>query len=259
MFRSNIQVMQHLLFKAKLRLVILFLASLSAFAQIPGGDSPAGIGVAMTKLFGDTKAFTAKADVQVLDKAQKATMSMPMDFALLDDKIRVEIDMTQMKKKDMPAGATEQIKKMGMAQVISIIRPDRKLIYVIYPDQKCLLTMPLSAEEAEAAVKMPKIEKTAVGKETIDGHACVKNKVVITDDKGQKVEATTWNATDLKDFPVQIQSTEKENTSVVRYKQVQFVKPDVHQFEPPVGYTHYSDQAELMQGLVKKMMSGESK
>ena len=242
--------------KLHIALAAVLLANFSVSAQLPGGGSPAGISAALTKLFGDTKAFSAKADVQVFDKDQKEMISMPMDFALLDDKVRVKIDLTQMKNKDMPEGAAASLKQMGMAQIVSIIRPDQKLIYIIYPEQKCFTTMPLPKADADTVAKTPRIEKTALGKETIDGHACVKNKVVITDDKGQTVEATTWNATDLKDFPVQIKTKEKENTSIMRYRQVQFAKPDAKQFEPPVGYTKYSDTQELMQGLMKKMLSG---
>jgi hypothetical protein len=242
--------------KFKIALAVSLLGSFGSSAQMPGGGSPGGMSAAMIKLFGDVKAFSAKAEVQVLDKDQKELLSTPMDFSLLDDKVRVQIDMTQMKNKDMPAGAAASLKQMGMAQIISIIRPDQKLVYLIYPDQKCFTTMPMPKEDAEAAAKTPKIARTALGKEAIDGHACVKNKVVMTDDKGQTIEATTWNATDLKDFPVQIKTTEKENTSVMRYTQVQFAKPDAKQFDAPAGYTKYADTQELMQGLMKKMLSG---
>ena len=237
-------------------LAAAMLAGFGAHAQLPGGGSPAGISAALIKLFGDIKAFSAKADVQVLDKDGKETTSAPMDFALLDEKIRVQMDLTQMKNKDFPEGAAATLKQMGMAQVISIIRPDQKLIYIIYPDQKCFMTMPMPKEDAEASAKTTKIDKTVLGKETIDGHECVKNKGLVTDDKGQTLEFTTWEAKDLKGFPLQIKTTEKENTSIIRYKQVQFSKPDAKQFEAPVGYTRYNDTQELMQGMMKKMLSG---
>lgn len=235
---------------------VLLLIALNASAQMPGPGAPAGISGALTRLFGETKAFAAKAQVRLLDGSQTETMSMPMDFALLDGNIRIEVDMTQTKNKEISAGAADQLKRLGMAQIISIIRVDRKLIYVIYPESRCLLMIPLRKEEAEAAAKDPKIQKTPLAKETIDGHACVKNKVTITVDQGQTVEATTWNATDMKDFPLQIQTTEKETTSIVRYKEVQFARPDPKQFEPPAGYTQYNNQMELMQGLMKKMTGG---
>ena len=236
-------------------LAAVLLAGFGAGAQLPGGGAPAGISAALIKLFGDIAAFSAKADVRVLDKDGKETTSAPMDFALLDEKVRVQIDMTQMKSKDLPPDSVAGLKQMGMAQVISIIRPDKKLIYIIYPEQKCFMTMPMPKEEADAATKTPKIEKTALGKETIDGHACVKNKVLITDDKGQTLEATIWTANDLKDFPLQIKSTEKDTTSIIRYKQVQFAKPDAKQFDAPAGYTEYNSPQELMQGMMKKMLS----
>lgn len=231
------------------------LAAFNVFAQMPGAGSPAGMSAAMVKLFGDVKAFSAKAEVQVLDGSQKEMARMPMDFALLDGSIRVEMDMTQVKNNTMPPGAAAQLKQMGMAQIISVVRPDKKLIYVIYPEQKILLSMAMPKEEAEAAQKTPKIQKTSLGKETLDGHDCTKFKVLISDEQGNSVQATTWNAADLKDFPLQIQTQEKEATSIVRFKQVQFVKPDLKQFEPPAGYTQYTNQWELQQAVMKKMMA----
>lgn len=208
---------------------------------------------AITKLFGDIKAFSAKAEVRVLDNSQQEVVSMPMDFALLDKSIRVEMDMTQMKNKQMPPGMSNTLKQMGMAHVISVISPGKKSAIVIYPDQKSVLNLPLPKSDTDTA-KEPKLEKTSMGKETLDGHPCVKNKVVITDEKGEKVDAFTWNATDMKDFPIQIQTKEAENTSVVKFSSVSFEPPPAAQFEVPAGFTQYKDQQELMQGIMKKVM-----
>ena len=86
-----------------------------------------------------------------------------------------------------------------------------------------------------------------------------KNKVAIIFDQGEPLEAITWNATDLREFPVQIQTKEKENTSFVRFKQVQFTKPDSSLFEPPTGYAQYNDPQDLMQGIMKKAMESGKK
>ncbi|HEY5914512.1 MAG TPA: hypothetical protein VJA21_28310 [Verrucomicrobiae bacterium] len=244
-----------LLNKLQINVVLgLFLSGLAAHAQMPGAGGPAGMTAAMAKLFGDIKGFSAKAETQVLDSSQKEMVKMPMDFAFLDGKMRVQIDMAQMKSSSMPPGAIDQLKKMGMTQVTSVVRPDKKLAYVIYPESKVLMSLPLPKEE-EA-----KVTKTALGKETIDGHPCAKTKVVISDGKGQDVEATTWNASDLKDFPIQIRTQEKENTSIIRFSNVQLTKPDAKDFEPPSGYTQYNSPQELMQGMMSKMQEqGEKK
>ena len=109
--------------------------------------------------------------------------------------------------------------------------------------------------DAAAAMKDAKLETTRLGEETIDGQPCVKNKVVITDAKGQKREALVWNATSLKDFPVQLRITEGENTIEMRFRQVKFEKPEARQFEPPAGYTKYADFQQFMQAAMQKMMS----
>jgi hypothetical protein len=211
----------------------------------------------LTKLFGDITAFSAKADVRVVDKTQKESMTMTMNFAFLDSKVRVEIDMAQMKGKDMPPGAAESMKQMGMDRIVSVIRPDKKAMYMIFSGMQSYVNMPPPKEDAAMLEKNPKIEKQVLGKETIDGHPCVRHKVVVTDDTGKKNEAIVWNATDLKDFPVQVQTTEKDNTVVMHYREVQFARPDARQFDPPGGFTEYGDMQQLMQGAMKKMMGGQ--
>lgn len=238
-------------------LAVLTSGAIIARAQVPGAGGPAGMSAALTQLFGKTTAFTAKGEMQVTDKAQKEVANWPMDFALLDRKLRVEIDLTQ--TKDMPAPAAAMLKKIGMARVSSIIRPDKKLVYVMYPDQQVMLTMPLPKEDYEGSDKAPKVSKSALGKETIDGHPCIKNKVLITDAAGQTVEAVTWDATDLKDLPIQIQTQENGNVSLVRFKEIQFERPALSLFEPPSGFTQYNNADDLKQGVMKKMMDSATK
>ena len=234
-----------------------FLISFCVQAQMPGAGAP-GMTTALIKLFGDIKAFSARAEVQVLDASQKEVSNMPMDFSLLDKRIRVEIDQALTKSRTMPPGAAESLKQMGMARVISILCPDKKAAYVFYPDQKVMMTMPL-AEEGPDAASGPKTTKTVLGKETVDGHPCVKNKILMTFAQGDPVEAITWNATDLKDFPVQIQTKESEHTSFIRFKQVEFHKLDSSLFDPPSGYVKYSDPQQLMQGVMKKISESATK
>ncbi|MCU0786024.1 MAG: DUF4412 domain-containing protein [Verrucomicrobia bacterium] len=235
-------------------LAVSFTFALVASAQMRPPTSPAGINAALTKLFGEITAFSAKADVQVLGKDQKEKVSTPMNFALLDNKMRVEIDMTQMKNKDVPAAAAASMKQLGMDRIISITRPDKKATHIIFPGLQSYVNLPLSKEDAEMFEKDPKIEKTALGKETIDGHPCVKNKIVITDANGQKDEAILWNATDLKGFPVQIQTKEKDDIVMLRYKDVKLIRPDAKEFETPASFKEYGDVQALMQGVMMKMI-----
>src|SRR5882724_12750349 len=72
-----------------------------ANAQMPSGGPP-GWNAAMTKLFGDVKSFSAKAELRALDKAGQPAIQMPMNFALRDNKVRMDIDMTLLKGPKAP-------------------------------------------------------------------------------------------------------------------------------------------------------------
>jgi hypothetical protein len=100
------------------------------------------------------------------------------------------------------------------------------------------------------------METTELAKETVDGHACVKNKVVVTDEKGEKHESTTWNATDLKDFPIKIETTEQGTPMTMSFKNVKLAKPQASQFEPPAGFKKYDNFMTMMQEEMSKRMGG---
>jgi len=238
----------------------LALQSFAARAQIgPAAGPTAGLNAALVKLFGTTTAFSAKCDVRVLDASRKEKMALPLDFALLDGKLRADVDMTQIKGQGMSEETAAAMKQMNLERVSSIFRPDKKALWIVYPGMQCYVNMPLPKEEVDALENPPKIEKTALGKETLDGHACQKHKLVLTGANGKTSEVLVWNATDLKDFPVQIQTTEKNDTVILRYRNVQFTKPDASQFEAPAGYTAYNSMQEFTAGLMQKMMGGAGK
>src|SRR5258707_5478039 len=125
------------------------------------------------------------------------------------------------------------MKSMGMDVMVMISRPDKKTAYIIYPGMKAYAEMPMTDPEAAAKPDQFKMETTELSKETVDGHACTKNKQVVTDEKGTKSEFTAWNASDLKKFPVKIEMTEKGQAVSLAFKDVKFDKVDAAQFYPP--------------------------
>jgi len=219
--------------------VALFLVLLSgsaAVAQAPSTGTPTAINTAFVKLFGAVGSFTAKVDTQVLDPYQKEVVRLLMDFATFEGKVRIEINLAQMQSKDLPPSKIAELKESGMDRIISLFRPDKKVTYVIYPGIQSYQTLPLAKEDTDAFEKGLKLEKTALGKETLDGHDCVKYKVVVKDTNGPVLQAVTWNAADLKDFPLQIEMKEKINTVRMHFTQLRFTKPDPQQFDVPAAY-----------------------
>lgn len=236
----------------KIFIVGILLTTSSAPAQLPGGDGSPGVSTAMLKLFGSSTAFTARADVQVVDASKVEHLRTPMLFAALDGRLRVEIDMGQMRGKDLPPTAVASLKQLGMDRVVSLLRPDKQAMFILYPNAQSYVSLPLTRQEA-ASDKNLKMEKTALAKETAVGHPCVKHQVVIKSGTNIVLAAITWNATDLKDFPVQIATREKELTSIMRFDQVQLVRPDIKQFDPPAGFKQFNDAQSLVMARSAKV------
>jgi hypothetical protein len=231
--------MKKLIFRNGVRLVLLtvFLKSLTALAQMPDG----GVNSAMIKLFGTNPVFTAQAEVRVMNSNRVVWLEMPGVFAAADTKLRVDVDMNLIRSTSITPA---MIKQLGLDRVTSVIRPDKRMTYIIYPGKKNFITMPLAAEDAQIASQ--KLEKKPLAKETIDGHPCVKNLSTVKSSKGAVlVQATTWNATDLKDFPLQVEIREGGNTTAMHFKNVNFTRPDATLFEVPAGFrddTHSQDR-----------------
>jgi hypothetical protein len=226
------------------------------FAQLDGPGSP-GVTASLLRLFGTNTAFTAQAEVQILGPDQKERVGVPMMITRLDSKIRVEVDMARMRNREQP-DALARLAPLGMDRVVSLIRPDQRTTWVALPKLQSVVKLAMPSAEADAFLKQAKLERITLAKERMEGHACVKQRVVITDDQAQPHEATVWAASDLRGFPVCVATREGNDTVVLRFRQVQFTRADAKVFEPPAGYTEYADMQALMAGAGLRYMRGHS-
>lgn len=231
-------------------LIAVFLAPALASAQVAGASSNF-LDTAFLKFFGDHTNFTCKAEFHILDAIKKDYDITPFGFAVSDGKMRMDIDYTQVKGPDVPPAMIPTLKQLGMDQQIMIMRPDKKIMYSVFPRAKAYTEKPMSKEELAAASKTYSVDKSKLGRETIDGHLCDKSTVTLTDEKGAKVTATVWNATDLRGFPVQIQVPEQDTTLVMKFRDVKLAAPDPARFEPPAGLTRYKSDEALMDAATK--------
>ena len=102
-------------------------------AQGVGGASSALNNAAVLTLFGKNTSFTARVEIKAFDKSNKETTSMPLSFNMLDGKIRMEVDMSEMRSTEQPDPALAYAKQLGMDHLIAIVRPDKKADLIIYP------------------------------------------------------------------------------------------------------------------------------
>lgn len=256
-FASRVHKLKDFMKKAVFGLMFLAISvatSLTTLAQPGGFGGPAlkpDVNSAMLKLFGKTAAFSSDAEMKVEQPGGK-TMVMNTTMAVLDGKMRSEIDMAGIKGSELPPQAVAQMKAMGMDKMVSLLDPTAGTMFVIYPNLKSYTEMPITKKADPSSKEEAKIEKTELGKETIDGHPTVKNKVKITDDGGKTHEMTIWNATDLKDFPVKMTMTAEGANTEVLYKNIKLNKPDASQFAPPSDFKKYPSFQEMMMENIQK-------
>ena len=236
--------------------VATLLFTLIASAQIGGASG--GVDGGMIKLFGDAPTFTATASVQVLGSNRVEWLRMPAVFSALNGKFRLDVDKGQIKSTKLPPGALALDKRVGLDKVSSVTRSDTHMIYVIYPNVQSYVNLPLMGTDA-VPVNL-RLTRSAIGHERIDNHACVKNRCVVKNQKGAvMLEATTWNASDLHDFPLRIETRENGNTTVMQFQQVSFANPDARLFEPPAGYQRFNDQNSVLEAAMKKAEARQKK
>jgi Domain of unknown function (DUF4412) len=223
--------------------VIVGLSVVTARAQ-PRTPSAPNFDGDMDKLFGDNSGFSATMEFRSAGPSGEE-VEMSAKVVHVEGKARIEMDISEMQGSHIPPQTAARMKQMGMSKTTMIMRSDKGITYVVYPDMKAYTEM--GGQEKRAAMSEYKTETTKLGQETIDGHDCVKNKVVVTGPSGAPHDSTVWNATDLKQFPVKIETASVNgNASVILFKEVKLDKPDDAQFDPPSDYKKYDNMMSLM-------------
>ena len=232
---------------------ILCLGLAPAYSQPGGAPGGPSLGGPISKLFGDNQDFSAAMEMQVTDKEGKP-INLPGKIWYDAGQSRFELNLADIKGGNMPANAAAQMKSMGLDQMVTIAIPSKNLVYLIYPGLQSYIEMPMPKAGSAATNSDYKMAATELGKETIEGHPCVKNNVIVTDKEGVKHESTVWNATDLKQFPIKIQTADTGDLVTMLFKDVSLAKPAASNFETPVGFTKYDNVQNLMQQQVMKRM-----
>jgi hypothetical protein len=212
-----------------------------------GGPPGPHFGGPMAKLFEGNSAFSATLEFHTAGGPSGREITMPGKLEFLEGKSRFEMDMGQMQGASMPPQAIARMQQMGMDKMTAISRPDLKVTYILYPGMQAYVANPAQDADASAPPSDYKVDITKLADETVDGHPCEKSKVVATDKGGAAHEFTVWNATDLNKFPVKIESTTDNGSSVTMfYKDIKLSKPDASEFEPPADFKKYDSVMELM-------------
>lgn len=121
---------------------------------------------------------------------------------------------------------------------ISIMRPDRKVMWMVMPEQKSYMEMSLdmSRQDIQSKLHDPniKVDKEFIANDVVDKHPAKKYHMTITTDGRKEKSGYIWEATDLSNFPVKYESEDRKMSTVWKNIKTGGVSDSV--FEVPAGY-----------------------
>ena len=115
---------------------------------------------------------------------------------------------------------------------------------VMKADQAKMLPNPLELLQGT------KVKRTPAGTETVEGHSCKVEKVVVTRADGKTVESKVWEADDLKGVPVKIESQTEHGKFMAVYRDIAFGTLDKALFTPPDKCTPYEKMGKVVEEKV---------
>ncbi|MDH7603037.1 MAG: DUF4412 domain-containing protein [Armatimonadota bacterium] len=132
---------------------------------------------------------------------------------------------------------------MGPNKSTIIIRPDKKVVWIINPALKRYSEMPYNPKVADVSVLANEKElskfavKKKLGSEKVNGYDCEKFELTFKDKQANK--STIWLAKKLQ-FPIKTQSQTPNGVVTSQCKNIKASTPDKKLFELPTGYKKVS-------------------
>jgi hypothetical protein len=234
----------------KILLFAVLLCSVPAFAQFGGSGGGSNPNNGMDALFSANPVYSAT--LQTALTGPNGPMTVTSKTYYDHGNSRNEMNMTNVTGSSLPPNALRQATALGLDSIVTIAPSTHTNIYTLYPNLHSYFTVPVSDSGAPSA-KDGIAQVTPIGNETVAGHPCVKNKVVVNAG-GQPHTFTVWNATDLKNFPVQISISEDNMSAILTYQNISFNSVPASFFQPPTSYKSYDSIESLMQGAIMARM-----
>ena len=118
---------------------------------------------------------------------------------------------------------------------IHILRPDKKVVWIIMPKQKAYVEMPITHTAQQKMLPLTEDQKAKmkkVGTETINGYSCDKYETTMSH-QGKPMQVFTWVATDLG-VPIKIVS--EDGSFSMEYKDIKPGQVADSLFDVPQDY-----------------------
>ena len=240
--------------------LVLFCAALLPAAVHAGPtdalDDVPRLNAAVRKLLGPTHSFSAQIQAQGHDD-QGRTGGTSGRLYLHNGCTSFLFQLSNVHDSDIPPAILAQMQGLGINDVALINRPDRRMMYLVFPGLQSCVRVPYKPEATLSASPTDfKLSIVKEREEIVGGHRCQRNKVVLTDKQGEAHAATLWNAEDLRNFPVRIHYAEGGNVIDMDFFDISLAAPDSSLFEVPAGYSIYDSLPMMLQQEFIKRVAG---
>jgi|GEM_PF-6465267 hypothetical protein len=216
---------------------------------------------ALSEFFTDSRDYSARAELILPE--QEPGDSIPIGLAVSGGRMRWQLNLNQVRSARFPPERIALLRQMSLDTAVLWLKPGEDL-KVALPRLKAWAQTPtptFPAIEEQAANKQGKLRKTAIGREVIDGHPCVKHMLNAPDENNPGQVALIWEATDLENLPIKILV---KTDGRIHGFQLRNVKPgqiDERHFQPPAAFVRKPSMAALLQqgiaeGLARSSQTG---
>jgi len=137
-------------------------------------------------------------------------------------------------------------------RTITIVRPDKKVIWVIMPQEKTYLEMPLKTQLPGQFIQIPPdaIAKRVVGTETVNGYVADRYEVTVKGGATGVTKQTIWVAKKLQ-VPIKMVTTQRDFS--IEYRNIKEGGLAGRLFEPPKGFVKTTSPTSFTVKMMKEM------
>ncbi len=179
--------------------------------------------------------FSAIMETTSTDKKGSNSFSVKIPIAKAGKKIRMDMDYAGMTKTaDMPS---------GIRKIVTIHRGDKQVTYSVYPNKKKYIAHKLTDKNY---YEKPDVQRTKIGRETINGHSTIKYKVTITFKNGNIQNGLIWNAKDLDQMTIKSIVVDDKFKVTTILTNIKLKAPSAKLFEIPAKYTQANNYMDIV-------------
>jgi hypothetical protein len=150
------------------------------------------------------------------------------------------------------SGSSVRVERSGALSTLYMPSSSKVYNFTTYPDhsRQCVVMKPEQAKMLPSPLELlqgSNLKRTSVGTEVLEGHACKIESVVVTRPDGKTIASKVWEAEDLKDIPIRIESRIGDVTLAAVYRDISVSAPDQDLFTIPDTCTPFEKMGQIVE------------